>query len=213
MFFLGDSALLTSYRLGFQIAAGGPAAFDVRTRIWDNIDAVATTTAQFNTQVADFTLSFTGQTAGAFISNPVSLATLPGGGVTVTSSAFSGAGLIDAYVQLDFLQPGTLTPVLNNSVTYIFDGTGVNTGFSLGSAELGGTQADDVYWRDANGNGIITANEGRNFTAPDRANFVMEFSGVVAASAVVPETNTLALLAFGVAPVIGMVIPRRRKAA
>ncbi|MBC8142586.1 MAG: PEP-CTERM sorting domain-containing protein, partial [Armatimonadetes bacterium] len=34
---------------------------------------------------------------------------------------------------------------------------------------------------------------------------------VVQPAVVVPETNTLALLAFGVAPIVGTVIARRRK--
>lgn len=195
--FAGPAALVNSMRFGYSVATGGPAAFDVRFRFWDDINFTAGAgVPQFQNLVADATLALTGQTAGAWLSGPVSLASLPGGGVSVTSNPVNFnniPNITDFYLQIDFYQPGTTTPVLNNLVTYIFDGSGVNVGYTFASPAVGGTGAvaEEVFWRDVNANGIITGDEARSFAAPNRANFVLQFEGDV-----IPEPASLALLAF-----------------
>jgi len=191
--FAGTQALLTSMRFGYSIASGGPSAFDARIRIYDDIDFTAGTgVAQFGTLASEFTLALTGQSSGAWISGAVDLTPLAGGGVTLTDNAANiGAGVVDGYFQINFFQPGTTTPVASNAVTFIFDGTGVNTGYTFDSVELGGPgdSTGEVYWRDANANGIISGDEARSFAAPTRANFVLHFEGDV-----IPEPASFLLL-------------------
>ncbi|MFO0840181.1 MAG: PEP-CTERM sorting domain-containing protein [Phycisphaerae bacterium] len=202
--FDGAGALITDMQFGYSVAAGGPAAFDVRVRMFDDIDAVTTTGPQFLNQVADFTLAFTGQTAGAFITSTINLTGLPGGGVSVTSNptTLGVPNLTDVYVQLSFYQTGTHTLVPANGVTFLFDGTGVNVGRTFADPLVGGdgTAATELYWRDANANDTITADEARNFAAPNRANFVLRLGGTI-----VPEPTTL--LGLGLA---GLAFLRRR---
>lgn len=200
------AAKVTSMQFGYSVAAGGPAAFDARVRFYDDIDFLATTAAssQFLNPVADFTLNFTGQTAGAFITAPIDLSTLPGGGVSFTDNVVNNGvgsdGLIDGFFVVSFLNAGTQTNVTNNLVTFLFDFTGVNAGASYDSASVGGTQADAVYWRDANGNQTINGDEARSFAAPSRANLVLHLEGTI-----VPEPASLAALSLG-----GLMIRRRR---
>lgn len=204
--FNAPAALITSMQFGYLVDTGGPAAFDARIRFFDDINLAATGTApQFLNQKGEITVPFTAQTAGAFITNSISLAALPGGGVNVTSNPITMGvpNVTDTYVQIDFFQPGTTTPVANNLVTYIFDGSGPNAGFTFASPTVGGTGAiaDEVYWRDANANGIIGADEARGF-ATGRANFVLKLEGNV-----IPEPASLGLL--GVA---SLALLRRRRA-
>lgn len=191
--FAGSQALITSMRFGYSIATGGPAAFDARIRLYDDIDLSAGTgVAQFYSLASEFTLSLTGQSAGAWISSAVDLTSLPGGGVTLNENAANiGPGIVDGYFQINFFQPGTTTPVANNAVTFIFDGSGVNTGYTFDSVALGGPgdSTGEVYWRDANANGIISADEARSFAAPTRANFVLHFEGEL-----IPEPASILLL-------------------
>jgi len=204
----GNTALITSMRFGYGISAGGPAAFDVRFRFWDDIDFNATTTAQFSNLKADFTVPLTGQVAGAFLSGSVNLTTLPGGGVSLTDNAANGfTNLVDTYIEMDFYQPGTTTPVAANAVTYLFRAGGAEpvVGYTFGSAALGGTQVDDLYWRDANASSSITADEGRSFAAPTRANWTVQLSGT---TTLVPEPATFGILATGVL----LTLARRRRA-
>jgi hypothetical protein len=201
--FDGPGALLTSMQFGYSVGATGPAAFDVRVRLYDDIDLVTASGPQFLNLVKDFTVPFSGQTAGAFITTPI---TIPGGGASVTANgATLGSNFADVYVQLDFYVSGTQTHVASNGVTYIFDGTGVNVGRTLADPLFGGdaTAASEVYWRDANDNQIITADEARNFAAPNLANFVLQFEG-----SVVPEPASMSLVATGTA-LLG--VRRRRK--
>jgi hypothetical protein len=209
MLFNGNSAKITSMQFGYLIAAGGPAAFDAHVRFYDDINLSATTgQAQFSNKVADFTVALSGQTAGAFLTGVIDLTSLPGGGVTVTSnpSNLGVSNLIDTYMELDFYQPGTTTPVANNGVTYLFRSGGgePNVGYTFGSAALGGTQANDLYWRDANGDGNITGDEGRGFAAPTRANWTVNLSGNVNA----PEPMSAGLVFGGMA----LTLVRRRRA-
>ena len=207
--FNAPAALLTGLQFGYLVAAGGPAAFDARIRIFDDINLVSMPpagTPQFLNPVGEVTVPLTGQTAGAFVSNPVSLAALPGGGATVTANpvALGVPNVTDAYVQIDFFQPGTTTPVAADAVTYIFDGTGPNAGFTFSSPTVGGTGAvaDEVYWRDVNNNGVISTDEARGFTA-SRANFVLRLEGNV-----IPEPASLALVSTAALALLA----RRRRA-
>ena len=198
--FDGTAALINSMQFGYSVATGGPAAFDVRVRFWDDADLVSPSGPgpQFSALSSDFTLSFTGQVAGAFITAPIDLSTLPGGGVSATANPVSLGvpNIVDTYVQLDFYQPGTQTSVLANGVTFLFDGSGVNTGRTFADTLLGGdgTAAAEVYWRDVNGNGTISLDEARNFAAPNRANFVLHLEGRL-----VPEPTSMGLVGMGVA--------------
>lgn len=196
--FDGPGALITGLQFGYSVVAGGPAAFDARIRFYDDIDlAAGAGVAQFANQVADFRVSFTGQVAGAFITNLIDLSGLPGGGVTVTANAanLGVPNLTDAYFQVDFVNPGTNTQVAANGVTYIFDGSGVNAGRTFADPILGGngTDTDEVYWRDTNANGVITADEARLFTGL-RANMVLHLEGTL-----VPEPTSLSLIGVGCA--------------
>ncbi|HQY87934.1 MAG TPA: PEP-CTERM sorting domain-containing protein, partial [Tepidisphaeraceae bacterium] len=197
--FAGTAAKITSMQVGYSVATGGPAAFDLRVRVWDDIDFAATTAAseQFTNLASDFTLSFTDQVAGAFITGAIDLTSLPGGGVDVNANPVNleVADIIDAYIELQFLQPGTNTPVAGNLVTYIFDGSGVNTGFTYASPAVGGdgTAAQELYWRDANGNVAINGDEARSING-NRANFVLHLEGDLMN---VPEPTSLGLLGLG----------------
>jgi hypothetical protein len=205
--FSGAGGLLTGLQFGYSVATGGPAAFDARVRFFDDINLTAGAgTPQFLNQVGQITVPFTGQTAGAFITNSISLTGQPGGGVAVTANpvTIGVPNVTDVYVQIDFFQPGTTTPVANNLVTYLFDTTGVNAGYTFASPQAGGTGAatEEVYWRDANGNGTIEGDEARGFAAPTRANFVLKLEGNV-----IPEPASLALAAL-----TGLLTLRRRRA-
>jgi hypothetical protein len=129
----------------------------------------------------------------------------PGGGVTVTQNpvTLGVPNVTDVYVQVDFFQPGTTTPVANNAVTYIFDGSGVNAGLTFASPAVGGsgTATDEVYWRDVSNNGVIEGDEARNFTAPNRANFVLKLEGNI-----IPEPASVGLVALA-----GLATLRRRR--
>jgi hypothetical protein len=204
--FNGAGALINSMQFGYSVATGGPAAFDVRVRFFDDINLTAGAgTPQFQNQVGQVTVPLTSQVAGAFISAPVSLASLPGGGVTVTQNPtnLGVANVTDVYVQFDFFQPGTTTPVANNAVTFLFDSSGTNAGFTFASPIVGGTGSsdDEVYWRDANGNGAIEGDEARGFAAPTRANFVLKLDGNI-----IPEPASLGLVAAA-----GLMTLRRRR--
>ena len=206
--FSGVGGLLTSLQFGYSVAAGGPAAFDARVRFFDDINLTAGAgTPQFLNQVGQITVPFTAQTAGAFITNSITLTGQPGGGVSVTANpvTIGVPNVTDVYVQVDFFQPGTTTPVANNAVTYLFDTTGVNAGYTFASPQAGGTGAatEEVYWRDANGNGTIEGDESRGFAAPTRANFVLKLEGNV-----IPEPASLGLVA-----VAGLATLRRRRRA
>jgi len=193
--FNGAGANLTSMIFGYSVATGGPAAFDVRVRLWDDLEPTGSTVAgtpQFVNLVKDFTVSFTGQTSGAFFTTPIAI---PGGAVVTANPATLGApNITDVYVQLDFLQPGTTTAVANNAVTFLFDGSGVNVGRTFADPAVGGdgTAASELYWRDANGNQTISVDEARNFASPTRANFLLHLEGDV-----VPEPASLSLIGLG----------------
>src|SRR5687767_14331078 len=59
--FTGPAALINSMRFGYGIFAGGPAAFDARVRIFDDIDFLASGAQPlFANQVAQFTVPFAG---------------------------------------------------------------------------------------------------------------------------------------------------------
>ena len=205
--FNAPAALLTSFQFGYLVDTGGPAAFDARVRFFDDIDFNATTPAsqQFTNQVGEITVPLTGQVPGAFVTNSISLTGQPGGGVSVTSNPtnLEVPNVTDVYVQIDFFQPGTTTPVANNLVTYIFDGSGPNAGFTFSSPVVGGngTVAQELYWRDANANGVINGDEARGF-ATGRANFVLRLEGNV-----IPEPASLGLVALA-----GVGLLRRRRA-
>lgn len=63
----------------------------------------------------------------------------------------------------------------------------------------------DVYWRDANNNGIFDPSDGRFFGgAPNLANFYMAINAV-------PEPGSVALMFAGGCSVLGLALRRRRK--
>ena len=84
------------------------------------------------------------------------------------------------------------------------DGSGPNAGFTFASPLVGGngTVAQEVYWRDANANGVINGDEARGF-GTGRANFVLRLEGNI-----IPEPASLSLM--GVA---GLALLRRRRGA
>ena len=100
-----------------------------------------------------------------------------------------------------YFQPGTDHPVANNLVTYLFEAAAPTRG-SRSVATVGGTGAiaDEVYWRDANANGTIGADEARGF-ADGRANFVLRLEGNV-----IPEPASIGLLGL-----TGVALLRRRR--
>lgn len=205
--FNGSAFNLTSMQFGFSLATNGPAAFDVRVRIWDDLEPTGSTVAgvpQFVNLAKDFTVSFTGQTAGAFITNPIAI---PGGAIVTANPVTVGVpNVTDAYVQLDFYAAGTQTHLAANGATFLFDGSGVNVGRTFADPAFGGdnTAATEIYWRDANDNQIISVDEARNFAAPNRANFVLHLEGDV-----VPEPASLSLVGLGLTALVG----RRRRQA
>lgn len=178
--FSASNVKLTSFRFGFM-NTGTQTAFDARIKMWDTIDGSGNFTGAL---LADIIVNFTGVSpVGAYISNPIDLTFLAGGGVSVPDNNMA--------FQIAFLQPGTNTLVSGNSVTYIFDGTGVNVGFS-----------DDVYWRDINNNQVITGDEARSFGGGTTlANMVLEFEGVI-----IPAPAPAGLLALS-----GVLAARRRR--
>jgi hypothetical protein len=204
--FDGPGATLTSMEFGFSIATGGPAAFDARIRLWDDLEPTGSTVAgvpQFANLKHDVTLQFTGQTPGAFISTPVAL---PNVLVTANPATLGVPNLTDVYYQVDFYNAGTQTHVTGNAVTFIFDGSGVNVGRTFSDPLVGGdgTAATELYWRDVNDNQTIAVDEARNFAAPNRANMVLRFNGKI-----IPEPGTLSLAGIG----LGVLGLRRRRSA
>jgi hypothetical protein len=204
--FNGPGANISSMQFGFLVASNGPSAFDVRIRLWDDLEPTGSTVAgvpQFVNLVKDFTVSFTGQTAGAFITTPI---TIPTGGANVTANPITLGvpNVTDVYVQLDFYDPGTQNHVAADGVTYIFDGSGVNVGRTFADPALGGdgTAATELYWRDVNNNQIISVDEARNFAAPNRANWTLHLEGTL-----IPEPATISLAALGS---LGFLARRRR---
>ncbi len=176
----GSNVLLTSMRFGFSTSGVQP-NFDARIRLWDTIDVAGNFGGSL---LADVRVSFTGVAAGTFLSNPIDLTSLVGGGATVPDNNFG--------FQISFLNPGTTALVPSDRVTYLFDGTGVNMGWS-----------DDVYWRDVNNDQVIVASESRNFGGgANLANMVLEFEGTP-----LPAPGPVGLMALA-----GFAAARRRRA-
>lgn len=84
---------------------------------------------------------------------------------------------------------------LSNRGSVVFSGGGVTVGSS-----------QDVYWRDANGNGQYDDTDARYFggTAGNLANFYLKMNGTA-----IPEPGTMALLGAGLLPALGLIRRRR----
>ena len=89
--------------------------------------------------------------------------------MTANPTTVGGAGVVDVYFQVQFVQTGTNTPVAADGVTWLFDTTGVNIGRTFADPAFGGdgTALSEFYWRDANNDGIIGIDEARSLTGAE----------------------------------------------
>jgi hypothetical protein len=170
----GQPVLLTSMviPLSTQATVANPFnAMDLLVAVWNDTNAANN---PVNTQQAGDTirLAFAAPAEGwapntIYISNPVDLTVLPGGGLQTTDD--------NVGVELSYMVTAGEPP------------TGYNTDFTVGfwgDSSLGEVpnpgNSDPSYWRDVSGDGIFDGpTETRGFAAPTLANFVMSFSGEV----------------------------------
>lgn len=140
--------------IGFVITGTGAAgAFDIEFTIYDNLDGTATP-VNSGPLSPTYRISISaGLTPGGWITGLVTLSTP----ITVPDDG----GAIDVL----FFEPGSGTPFTR--ATHLFAGGGVLIGSS-----------QDVYWRDANGNGQYDPSDARFFNGPPNlANFYLELTG------------------------------------
>jgi hypothetical protein len=170
----GQPVLLTSMTvpLSTQATVVNPTnGVDLLVAVWNDTNAA---NSPVNTQQAGDTirLAFAAPAEGwapntIYISNPVDLTTLPGGGLQTTDD---NVGVEFSYMVTDAVPPA-----------------GYNTDFTVGfwgDSSLGMIpnpgNSDPTYWRDVSGDAIFQGpTETRQFAAPILANFVMGWSGEV----------------------------------
>ena len=102
----------------------------------------------------------------AYISEDIDISMLPGGGLPTTSA--------DLGVEFSYFLPGGQAPLgynLDFSVTMW--SAPPSTGPTVGASDPA------LYWRDANGDGVIGSDEARTFGTAADANFVLSLTGNV----------------------------------
>ena len=166
---------------GFQVTGTDPASLDVRLTFYGGMNPSADPVN--SNPLGSFVVPFTNVAPGAIMT---SLMPLP------SAILFPGNSW---GVEFEFLEPGTNT--LSTRGTVLFAGSDPN-GPTVGWSE-------DTYWRDGNLDEVYSPTEARWFgDGSNRANFYLQLNGRTVDP--IPEPATLALLGFGVLPLI-----RRRK--
>lgn len=160
----GGNITVTGVDFGFFVVSSGAASFDAVVEFYDTVDEAADPVN--SDPLGGFSVSFTDVAPGAYLTGLIDISGL--GGVYFPDN--------DWGITVRFQEPGSDT--LSTSVTVAFDGSGVNVGTS-----------EDVYWRDANGNGTFNPDDARFFGggAGALANFALQL---------VPEPTSLTLLAL-----------------
>lgn len=186
---------ITQLEMGYRTTAA--TSFDMVVSFYQNMDITtptnapnASTTNILSGLAKTYTFNFTTTAAGSFSTTLLDLSNYGGG---FTLPAVSNFSQYNHGVQVAFYNPGTT--VVNTNVRALFTGSqDPATGYSY-----------NTYGRDANANGVITADERANFGDPvnARANFYMQIVGQP-----VPEPMSLAPVALGALAVL-----RRRKRA
>jgi hypothetical protein len=161
----GGNVTVIGADVGFVVTGTGAASFEVVVSFFDTLDPNAT---PVNTDyLGGYSLSFENLDPGAYTTGMVDLTGL--GGIYFPDDTWAVE-----YMYLD------ANGNLSQRATPLFAGGGPTVGFS-----------DDVYWRDANGDGQYSPDEARFFGgAPNLANFYLELE-------IIPEPAGLALAALG----------------
>ncbi|MEK6703909.1 MAG: PEP-CTERM sorting domain-containing protein [Planctomycetota bacterium] len=167
----GGGQFLTGINFGFSV--NGPASFDAQIYFFDTLTGAA---SPVNTGLfGAFSVGFGSVANGSYQSGLIDITSL---------SIFAPDDNLGVVFR--FVQAGTNT--LATNVTSLFAGGGATVGSS-----------QDVYWRDADGNGQFDSGDARFFNgAPNLANVYMQLE--------VPAPASLALLGLG-----GIVAGRRRR--
>jgi hypothetical protein len=156
----GHGASVTSVEFGMYVNPGpnGGADFDAYVLFYDTLDPSGSPVN------SDFVGGFFIEVRD--IMGPIGYTTGP---IDLTQIFPSGLALPDDdwFVEVRFYEPGGMT-VASERATPMFSGAGVNIGSS-----------EDIYWRDADENGVYDANDARFFGGPPHlANFYLAIDGV-----------------------------------
>lgn len=164
--FLPDEACaapvrITSVEFGFFVnpGPGGDTSFDAHCLFYRRLDPGATPVS--SDCLGGFILEFRNIMGDqAYTTGPIDLTPIFGQGIPFTSASF--------FVDIRFYQPGSATE-LSTRATPILSGTGPRLGSS-----------DDLYWRDADGDGQYGPADARTFGGrPALANFYLALDGFV----------------------------------
>jgi subtilisin-like proprotein convertase family protein len=171
----GAGRLVTSMEVSFATIAtvvNLTRDVEVEVELWNNFDTANPPTQNplLSGSAGGFRLVFQAPAAGwanntIYISNPVDLTTLPGGGILTADDAIG--------MEYRYYAPGGS------------GNTGLNTDFQLGYWDFNGGlpsvgSSANFFYRDVNGNGIYESGEARQFTAPAMGNFVVSLTADVA---------------------------------
>lgn len=184
-------AQINGLNLTYSTAAAG--SFDILVDFFRDIDFSGTTSNIFGTQspVASYRVAINASGAGLFQTGLMSL------GAGFTLPAISDYSLYNHGIRIRFVDTGTTT--LSTSAanpTAAFQG---NYPLTLGNSE-------NVYWRDADNNGILSGSDARSFAATGtatQANYAFQLG-----ASAVPEPGTMAALGLGAVALI-----RRRRSS